>query len=643
MFSLLASGQINKNTDYKTHKVKIKADRFVFYNNNMFYTQNDTIVYFADTLDFYIKRNSMERTDAFYDSLEHNMNKAKVSKVLYESIFLSQDTTKHQPDFNSAFRFLQHSEKEISKINLKHLPVFGSHIEDTTLNDPDGAGRFFNKIHTHTRPNIIRKNLTFSKGDELDPYELIDSERLLRSLNFIQDARIYVDTLSTGEVKLDVVTKDLLPWNVELGPLEYERSLFSVSYNNIAGLGHEFEYVLVTENDLNLRPGSDFYYRVPSILGSYTLLQLNYSSLFKTQGLGMKFDRQFETQEMKYAGGIEIADYTRGLVDYYEFEQDTASALYYDETIVDPWFGRAFQSNMRLGIFGLTSRTNIVVSGRYDYRDLYDKPIVSADSNYRFHSYQNLLFGIGINSRKFYTDNFVLNFGRTEDVPSGGALGAVVGYQFGEFKDRPYLGFNYARGGYLRQFGYLNVFSEFGGFITNEDDAPSIYEDAVIKLGADYFSKLFLFNQSKYRQFISFTWKHMINPREPAYLSSEKEIGIRGLRRYATSATDQLNFRWESLVFTPVSLIGFRMACFAYADITSMRNITIDNSWELYSGIGLGVQLRNDETSLNTIVIRLSYFPSIPDGGKQTYFGLNSSSPLKIRDFNFSAPSVTTF
>lgn len=634
--------QINKNADYKTHKVKIKADRFVFYNEEVFYTHSDTIVYFADTVDFYVKRNSMDRTESFYDSLEKNMRKGKVSQALYESVFLTQDTLKNKPNFDSHFKFLPFENKKIKDVKVKQIDIFGTNIEDTTEYHAEKFGRFLNKIHVNTWPRIIKKNLLFDPGDPIDANQLLDSERLLRSLDFIQDARILVDTLDDNTANIHVVTKDLLPWIIELGPTQYEHSLLSIGYNNIAGFGHEFEYVMIQENDLGLLPGSDFYYRIPSILGSYTLLELNYSSLFSAQGFGFRFDREFVTQEIKYAGGVQAGNYGRGVIDYYDFESDTAYAQYYSERIQSAWLGRAFQTNMRIGALGFKKRTNIVISSSYDNRNFYDKPFVSADSNYRFHNYQNILVGFGVNSRKFYTDNFVLKFGRTEDIPTGGSLGTVVGYQIGEFKNRPYVGFNYARGGYLRKFGYLNVFSEFGGYIPM-NNSSQLYEDAVINIGLDYFSKLFILNQSKYRQFIGVTWKRMINPREAAYLSTENEIGIRGLRRFALQATDQIGLRWESLVFTPVDIGGFRMACFAYVDITTVKNTFESNKWNRYSGIGIGFQFKNDETSLNTILVRLSYFPNSPDGAKLTNLGVHSSSPLKIRDFNFSAPSVATF
>jgi hypothetical protein len=50
------------------------------------------------------------------------------------------------------------------------------------------------KIHVNTSKKTILNNLTFEKGDVIEPQVLADNERIIRSLRYIEDAQ---DTCNT--------------------------------------------------------------------------------------------------------------------------------------------------------------------------------------------------------------------------------------------------------------------------------------------------------------------------------------------------------------------------------------------------------------------------------------------------------------
>ncbi len=94
--------------------------------------------------------------------------------------------------------------KQIRYIYYNQLKVFGTTIEDTSV-VPSKLIRFANMLHYDTRVWMIRQSLFFSEGDTVNAYKLVDNERYLRRLPFIQDARIYVINSYQSNDSIDIV------------------------------------------------------------------------------------------------------------------------------------------------------------------------------------------------------------------------------------------------------------------------------------------------------------------------------------------------------------------------------------------------------------------------------------------------------
>ena len=67
---------------------------------------------------------------------------------------------------------------------------FNQDINDTTPQHRNLGVRIADALHTKTKEKFIKANLFFNEGDKVYPYLLADNERHLRSLIFMQDARI---------------------------------------------------------------------------------------------------------------------------------------------------------------------------------------------------------------------------------------------------------------------------------------------------------------------------------------------------------------------------------------------------------------------------------------------------------------------
>jgi outer membrane protein assembly factor BamA len=68
--------------------------------------------------------------------------------------------------------------------------------------------RLGNKLHIRTREEVIRRELLFASGEPLSPEALEQTERNLRSLAFLRDAKVETHERENGTVDIRVVTFD---------------------------------------------------------------------------------------------------------------------------------------------------------------------------------------------------------------------------------------------------------------------------------------------------------------------------------------------------------------------------------------------------------------------------------------------------
>ncbi|UXP33440.1 hypothetical protein N6H18_05675 [Reichenbachiella agarivorans] len=625
-------GQILKEQAHVNHdSIKVKADRFLFLGDEVYYIRRDTTIAISDTTDYYVRKHTLGKSDAFYDSVEQKMSRSRVSSMVYDVLFTKE--SKSHGEGLSEFRFTPYEDRTINPLKYKHLAVFGSSMNDTSRYRVDPYTNVINKLHVHTQRWVVRRTLTFREGDFVDAQKIVDSERLLRSKDFIRDARIMVlPSGSHDSVETHVVTRDIFPYAVSIQPNNDNNALVGISSVNIGGLGHELEYNYIRHG------GSELFYTINNLFASYIDIKFDLSDHFRKRGLGIEANRSFFTQDTKYAGGIELSDYKYGEFNY-DPDVDSTSLFYYSVDRSDLWLGRSFPIKADLNRLGFKNDINIVVAGRLDRQNFYDKPLVTPDSNYIYHSKTNYLVEVGLSSRNYFKDRYVLNYGRTEDIPTGSSMGVTTGFQHREFVDRYYLGFKYALGGYFSKVGYLNIQASYGAFY-NEDH----WEDGTVRINTNYYTSLLRIGNYRFRQFAYLTLLHSIRPTDDHYIRGSNQLGIYGVSGYYLKATSLLNAQLESLFFSPYNVMNMRLAFFGFVEGTLVKDTKSDYfDTDFYSGVGLGVSISNDKFAISTLTIRLAYYPHLPLNATSNFISASTSSKLKLPDFDIEAPEVVGF
>lgn len=598
----------------------------------------DTVLILPDTVFYKVKSN-------FYSRLKDRWYQRKFTKQLFDFLFslpsddFKLDTTQFVKSENP---FLDYQGKTIGSINLVKLEALGTRMDDLNKRPESVVQKLGNTVNFKTRDRVIRNNLLFEPGDTVNAAILADNERILRELPYIRDSRISIIPRPDNPdvVDLEILTKDVVSLSFDLEARDFDSGVLRIDHRNIFGSGHELDNRFAVDNGAEQKISYELRYRVPNIKRTFTALDIRYADTENLDITSLQIKRDFVSPAIKYAGGIEWSQQTlreRRL-------ENIISDLDFDEVFVtqqfdyqDAWLARAFPLRIKDPV--LRDRTRLIISGRVSNIDFLRRPEVLKDQNQRFHNRFQVIGGIGFSQRRYFKDKLIFGYGRTEDIPYGMSAELLAGHEWGEFYDRIYMGARISRGGYLGLVGYFFTGLTVEGFKYNGKT-----EQGVFRTDFRYISNLIDLNQWKFRQFITFNYTRGFNRFDSEFIDIRSRNGIRGLDSHTLRGTQRLLLNIETVSFTPLQLLDFRLAIFGFADIGKIndgqRDIFREKS---QTGFGIGFRIRNDNLTFNAVEIRLAYYPNVPIGIDAVDLDLSGNSGFRFNDFFISQPQVGSF
>ena len=300
-----------------------------------------------------------DATPLFLDSLKSKASKYTVTRKLYDFVIVPKKlSSDQQMNESSEYDFSPFAGKKIRKVEVRRLDVFGTDIDYPDLSDPNRMENLLNRTHLNTNEFIIRKNLLFREGDTISPLILSDNERMIRELPFINDSRILVAPVSSEEVDIIVLTRDVFSIGGTAAFSSIEKGSLSLFNKNILGLGSEIRLEMIYDEDLPDSPGFGLKYNFTNIAKWFIDLNVFYFDGLGEETYGLSLNRKLVSATTKYAGGISVRQmFTTEDLD----TMPVPEPLKYN--LQDYWLSRSFLLNMenvtRL-VFGLRYMNNIV-------------------------------------------------------------------------------------------------------------------------------------------------------------------------------------------------------------------------------------------------------------------------------------------
>jgi hypothetical protein len=142
--------------------------------------------------------------------------------------------------------------------------------------------RWANRLHTKTRPDVIREAILFKTGSPVQRASLLESERILRGRSYIYDARVIPRRLCGDRVDVDVVAREV--WTL-YPSLDVSRSggHNSVKYGlvdtNLLGGGRTLSVFYAKDED---RDSKGIFFSNPNVRGS----RVSFETLFEDNSDG---------------------------------------------------------------------------------------------------------------------------------------------------------------------------------------------------------------------------------------------------------------------------------------------------------------------------------------------------------------------
>ncbi len=608
-----------------------------FFKNELFH---NSTAFTSDTVIQDTKKPDGQRSERFYDSLKTKANKKPLTKELYNMLLNSSGennkTVKNMVQQDQ--QFLLYNNSIVKSIRFKQIDVFGQSVADTAGKASTWLGKTGNRLHIKTSRRILRNSLLIKTGEPLDAVVLADNERIIRELPFIEDVRVLVipDSPNADTVDIVIVVKDL--WSVGFGVkfTDINSGEIGLWDRNIFGIGHENQHNIFWDVDGSAVLGYEGIYRISNIAGSFISSDMRYYKKEYTESYRISAQRKFFTPNIKYAGGalIENKD-TRTNIELLDTVLEDESVHY---TFYDLWFGRSFMIRNTRNLL-TNSRTNVMLAGRLLRKEYFSGPAYTSNRLYEYQDRTLLLGSAAISKQGYFKSNLVYGFGRTEDIPFGLLLQIIGGIEFGDFYNRPYMGFSFSHGTYLWRLGYVYNRIEAGGFYNS-----SAFEQSILGINSKYFTHLINAGRFKYRFFSDINYKLGIRRFEDEFISIQNNEGIIGLKSERLKGTQKLTADFELIAFTPYYLYGFRFAIFGSINmgfIGTSNDLILSN--RLYSGIGAGIRLRNERLVFNTFQIKFTFYPAAPVDSEREHMTFSGEKKLKPDYFFSSAPEIIDF
>lgn len=530
-------------------------------------------------------------------------------------------------DQRSEKSFMPWQGKIIRNIIVEQIGFERNFYDTTRQSRMKRFARLGNRLHTNTREQMIRDNLFIRTGKPLDPFKLADNERYLRDLDFMLDATITVKPLehTSDSVDLIVFTRDVFSIGGSFSPRSTDRYRFGIYDVNVAGFAQRLELNGIYDASRNPETGYQVLYNKTSVAGSLINATLSYTELGNGARLGgenenavfLKLDRPLVSPYTRLAGGLEIS--RNWAVNLYN--KSEADFRQYRYNLTDFWVG------YNLGIRNrLANRGRHFVGIRVFDQHFLKRPDQLIEQDNPVYNNQTYWLGeVSFFKQNFYKTRYIYGFGRTEDLPYGRQLTLVAGRIRQLNLTRPYLGASFTKSMVRRNGDFTTLSLNAGGFLRNQG-----FEDVALTGQASFFSRIVEWRNNKIRQSLSVSYSALLKQQTLLPLTLRSDLGLRSFPADSLLGNQRFSFQTETLLFTPASVLGFRLAplVFAGAGLVAKESEVLFRQ-PAWVALGAGLRTRNENLVFGTIELRLFYFPRTTEGISN--FRVSLSSNLQVK------------
>lgn len=597
----------------------------------------------ANDLSFAQQKPVVKDSTKIYSEIESFSKRGKFTKFMYSLIFkpVAHKSVQKKGKKKVYKKLIQKpysafEGKVIRNINIETLDPFGYSIGDSIYRSPNFLSKVGNELHIKSQRITIRNLLLIHQNQVFDSLLVKESERLVRRQRYTRDVSFFVKATAKGSDSVDIFIRELDIWSIiPKGSASTSSMTINLADKNFMGLGHELQgdFTRKYAEGINSYHAN---YSIPNIKNSYVRGTVHFGKEGnKNFNRSFTIDRPFFSPFAKWAAGVNFTQ---------QFFNDSAHTdnlhlemLRYKYNSQDYWVGNAIQ--LWKGNTEYIRTTNFISTIRFLRVHYLEKPIVLFDTQHRFTDENFYLASMGISTRRYVQDKYIFKFGITEDVPVGKVFSVTGGYQEKSQTGRVYMGARVSMGSYY-PWGYLSSNFEYGTFIR-----ASRLEEGVFTAGLNYFTGLMEIGKWKLRQFVKPQLTIGFNRFDSDSLTLNDGYGLDGFHSTALQGSSRMLLTLQTQAYAPWNFIGFRFGPFLSYSLGLLGDeVNGFKKSKVYSRIGIGVLIKNENLVFNTFQITLSFYPVIPGSGSNI-FKMNSfgTTDFGFRDFEIGKPGPVVY
>jgi hypothetical protein len=578
---------------------------------------------------------AQEKKDSLYYKIEEFSDQRKVTKFIHRLIFRREADSTSVKSRTEKLLQETYNKKYIRNIRVETIDPFGYGSKDNK-EKLKWYEWITDHLHSTTRTSTVNNYLLFKEGEEYNAQKLYESERLLRTMPFINRVHISVSDSTSSKDSIDVVVKVLDSWSLK-PRVSYSGSKIGmgVTDENVLGLGHtlDFLYRNDSKEKQNYLLGS---YTAYNLFGSYINAQvLGERDFFKNERINFNVRRDFFSPLTKWAGGFTFEYFMRNVL--LPIETDTT----YPEVQIkvysqDLWGG--YQIPISSDPKEKVS-SNIAIIGRVQNYRYKDSP--AADKYEYFNSYSSFLMSVGFIKRNFSVQKNIFQYDLPEDIAYGSSLNFTAGGLSRSNDVKPYVGVSASYGEFTKM-GYFNLKAEFGRFFNEDNQNRESF-----RLEGTYFTHLMDWKFAKVRHFFSPTLalgnpQHNYSYKDRINLSAADEFPVYNSDYIGTK---KLVLRYQLQLFVNKTWKNFHFSPYLTAAV-GWLGMPDDKLFKTNANtkIGIGVLINNPFLVFNRIQISFTYYPRVPFDNNSVFdFNSNRNNLLPINNFGTDIPHFVNF
>jgi hypothetical protein len=515
--------------------------------------------------------------------------------------------------FNNIASLTSYAGKRINNITIEQHNFLSS-IDSKESNIKDIFSKIGNKLQSNSKKRAIRENIFFKEWDVFDPSIIAYNEKWLRDLSYIQDAKILamITPYDTNQVDVIVVTKDLFSYGGEV--LINNKDAYAAKLNNInfLGTGNSIQFIQNFENQRSPKPGLGYDFGLSNFLGTFISINAGVNqfgnnlanNVLSARKNYISVQRPLLHPNSKWLGGMEYLETENENVFPGKWDTIFDQQLNYNLKHKDIWIG-----------YQLTKQSKGIKLNEYkqfiQYRHLENnfraRPIdylLQLDRNY-----QNLkanFLSFTLVRQSVYRTRYLYGLGRYEDLPIGQSLTWTTGYSQIEKDRSAYLGFKFEQYKLSKKENYNHVIANIATSYINKS-----LQDIRFLSSLEQFSKLkYLNNGLGYRQILNLSFTQTLKNKYNEALRINSIYGIPQLNREQIKGGTRVSGNWETVLYNNRPIWGFKSAPFVFGNLTYIRTVGDPIlKGDIYSSVGSGIRVRNENLVFGTIELKGFYFP----------------------------------